>query len=181
MLSLDAIRNCLEGVVPSCVATCDADGLPNITYASQVHYVDASHVALSFQFFNKTRENILVNPRATSIVVDPATGGQYQLSLQYLRTETSGPVFETMKAKLAGIASHTGMAGVFKLRGSDIYRVLRITEIPSKTAPLKRSARVARRTSAGTPCRHPHSFRHRGRRSGRCSKERRERFRRAFP
>jgi adenylate cyclase len=46
-----------------------------------------------------------------------------------------------MKAKLAGIASHTGMAGVFKLRGSDIYRVLRITEIPSRTAPLKRPAR----------------------------------------
>src|SRR5262245_52050257 len=141
MLSLDAIRNCLEGVIPSCVATCGADGMPNVTYASQVHYVDPTHVALSFQFFNKTRENILANPRATSIVVDPATGSQYQLSLQYLRTETSGPVFESMKAKLAGIASHTGMAGVFKLRGSDIYRVLRISEIPSRTAPLKRPAR----------------------------------------
>src|SRR5215510_1776513 len=110
MLTLDEIRNCLEGVIPSCVATCGPDGTPNITYASQVHYVDSSHVALSFQFFNKTHQNVLVNPRVTSVVIDPTTGAQYWLDLHYLRTETSDPIFESMKAKLAGIASHTGMS-----------------------------------------------------------------------
>ena len=67
-LSLEAIRDCLEGVIPSPVATCSADGVPNATYVSQVHFIDASHVALSFQFFNKTRENILDNPRAAALV-----------------------------------------------------------------------------------------------------------------
>jgi hypothetical protein len=52
---LDSIRACLEGVVPSIVATCATDGEPNLTYVSHVHYVDRTHVALSFQFFNKTR------------------------------------------------------------------------------------------------------------------------------
>jgi len=42
-----------------------------------------------------------------------------------------------MKAKLAGIASHTGMSGVFKLRGSDVYRVLRIVAIPYDLLPPK--------------------------------------------
>jgi adenylate cyclase len=128
--SLESIRACLEGVVPSLVATCAADGVPNLTYVSQVHYVDRRHVALSFQFFNKTRENILANPRATVFLIDPHTAARYVLQVRYLRTETSGGLFERMKAHLAGIASHTGMAGVFKLQGADVYEVLGIEHLP---------------------------------------------------
>jgi adenylate cyclase len=128
--TLESIRACLEGVVPSLVATCAADGVPNLTYVSQVHYVDRRHVALSFQFFNKTRENILANPQATVFLLDPHTAARYVLQVRYLRTETSGGLFERMKAHLAGIASHTGMAGVFKLQGADVYEVLGIEHLP---------------------------------------------------
>jgi len=124
--SLEAIRRCFEGAIPAQIATCAPDGTPNVAYLSQVHYVDSAHVALSFQFFSKTRENVLANPFAMAQVIDPASGTQYQLSLQYLRTETEGPLFEYMKARLAGVASHTGMSKVFVLRGSDVYRVLDI-------------------------------------------------------
>jgi hypothetical protein len=127
---LDAIRSCLEGVIPATLATCSADGVPNATYVSQMVYVDPRHVALSFQFFNKTRQNILDNPRATALVIDPLTGAVFRLGLLYLRTETEGPLFQGMKAKLAGIASHTGMQGVFKLLGADIYRVLAVEKAP---------------------------------------------------
>jgi len=134
-LSVDAIRDCLEGAVPSVLATCALDGTPNVSYVSQVHYVDSVHVALSFQFFNKTRENVLANPVAAGMVTHPQTGARYRLALHYLRTETQGALFESMKAKLAGIASHTGMSGVFKLLGSDVYRVLDIERIPGKELP----------------------------------------------
>jgi hypothetical protein len=63
------------------------------------------------------------------------TGAVFQLSLRYLRTATSGPLFENMKAKLAGIASHTGMQGVFRLLGADIYRVLAIQAVPGPVMP----------------------------------------------
>jgi len=122
-LSLQSLRPCFEGAVPAVIATCARDGTPNVSYISEVHYVDAQHVALSYQFFSKTRQNVLENPRATVIVVHPDTGAQYRLAVRYLRTEESGPLFECMKAKLAGIASHAGMTGVFQLRGSDVYRV----------------------------------------------------------
>jgi hypothetical protein len=122
-VTLEAIRSCFEGVVPSAIATCAPDGTPNVAYLSQVHYVDPEHVALSFQFFSKTRENVLTNPSATVQVIDPDSAAHYRLHVQYLRTETEGPLFEHMKAKLAGIASHTGMSKVFRLQGSDVYRV----------------------------------------------------------
>jgi len=144
-VSLDSIRACLEGVVPSLIATCATDGTPNVTYVSQVHYVDRSHVALSFQFFNKTRENILANPRATVYLLDPHVGGRWVLQVRYLRTETSGGLFERMKAHLAGIASHTGMAGVFKLQGADVYEVLEIEHLPGPelAAPPDRTGLLA--------------------------------------
>jgi len=134
-LSLDRLRNCLEGVVPAGIATCNPDGIPNVTYISQLMYVDDDHVALSFQFFNKTRENILSNPVATVLTMDPDTAARYRLRIRYLRTETRGALFERMKAKLAGIASHTGMVGVFRLLGADIYRVVDIERVPGRTVP----------------------------------------------
>ena len=123
------IRPVLESGTPAVMVTCSADGTPNTTVISQVYFVDETHVALSFQFFSKTRQNVLENPRATVVVIHPQTGAQYRLGVRYLRTEESGPLFERMKAKLAGIASHTGMAGVFRLRGSDIYRVRDVKRI----------------------------------------------------
>ena len=130
MPALSALRDVMEGVIPSTVATCAPDGTPNVSYVSQLHYVDEAHVALSFQFFSKTRANILANPRATVLALHPETGAQYRFDLEYQRTETRGPLFERMKAKLAGIASHEGMSGVFRLQGSDVYRVLGVERVP---------------------------------------------------
>lgn len=135
-VTLAAIRPCLEGIIPAALASCSADGIPNVTYVSHVHYVDADHVALSYQFFNKTRENVLSNPRVTVQVIHPDTGVNYRLALSYLRTESEGPLFESMKARLAGIASHSGMAKVFRLLGSDVYRVLDIEAVPGAVLPV---------------------------------------------
>ena len=132
---LRSIRACLEGAIPSQVATCAPDGTPNVAYLSQVVYVDDEHVALSFQFFNKTRQNILANPRATALVNDPVTAHYFRLHLRYLRTETAGPLFERMRAQLAGIASHDGLADVFALKGSDIYAVEHIEALPGDPLP----------------------------------------------
>jgi adenylate cyclase len=128
-LTLDAIRPCLEGAIPGVMATCAADGTPNVAYLSQVEYVDAEHLALSFQFFNKTRRNVLANPHVELLVIHPGNGAMYRLQARYQRTETEGPLFERMKAKLAGIASHTGMSGVFHLRGADVYEVVSLEQV----------------------------------------------------
>lgn len=132
-MRLDQIRAALEGAIPATMATCAPDGEPNVAFLSQVHYVDSEHVALSYQFFNKTRRNILANPQGQLSVVDPRAGRLYRMRLCYLRTESEGPLFERMKAHLEGIASHTGMAGVFRLLGSDIYRVEELEALPGNT------------------------------------------------
>jgi hypothetical protein len=121
---LDSIAPCFEGIVPASVCSCSRDGLPNVTYLSIVHRLDERHVGLSFQFFNKTRKNTQENPRVQMMLVKPGSGEQYRLDLTYLRTETDGPTFDRMRARLDAVASQTGMSRVFKLRGVDVYEVL---------------------------------------------------------
>lgn len=129
-ITLDDIRPCLEGIIPAQIATCAQDGTPNVAYLSQVYYADARHVALSFQFFNKTRQNILANPYAVLLLLHPQTFAFYRLQIRYLHTQTEGALFEGMRAQLAGIASHSGMAGVFELKGADLYEILAIECVP---------------------------------------------------
>jgi adenylate cyclase len=133
--TLRSIRACLEGIIPSTMATCSTDGIPNVVYVSQVFYVDERHVALSYQFFNKTRKNVLSNPHCTVLVVDPMTMAHYRLHMRYVRTEDGGQIFERMKAQLQGIASHTGMASIFSLNGADIYEVELIERVAGQVLP----------------------------------------------
>lgn len=123
-ISLESIASCFEGMIPATICSSSKVGTPNLTYLSIVHLLDAHHVGLSYQFFNKTRANILENPRAQVLVVSAETAEQYRLDLNYIRTETEGPSFERMKAGLDAVASQSGMAGVFKLRGLDVFEVL---------------------------------------------------------
>jgi len=120
----DEMMPALQGALPSQFVTCSADGIPNITVISQVYYVDPRHVALSFQFFSKSKKNVAENPRACAQIIHPATGDCYLLDLKYERTESEGPLFESMEMQLEAIASMSGMQDVFKLRGADVYEVL---------------------------------------------------------
>ena len=125
-LCLDDLRECMEGGTPAIIATCAPDGTPNASYLSQIQYVDDAHLALSFQFFNKTRVNVIANPQARLLLIHPESAAVFSVQLRYLRTESEGALFEAMRARLASIASHSGMSDVFRLRGADVYRVLSI-------------------------------------------------------
>jgi adenylate cyclase len=128
-IPLSELSRCFQGIIPSVIATSDQNGTPNIAYLSQVYLIDERHVALSRQFFNKTQRNLDVNPLACLEMVDPLTFQAYRLRLTFLRSETSGPLFESMSMRIEAIAAHTGMAGIFKLIGSDIFEVRSVEKV----------------------------------------------------
>lgn len=142
-LGLETMAPCFQGLFPAMLYTCSADGVPNAAYLSHVDYVDPGHVALSFQFFNKSKRNISQNPRAMVAVIDPDTGQGWQLQLRYVRSETSGPIFERMALRIEAIASYCGLKGIFKLLAADIYEVLAVERAPEESA--MREAPAARR------------------------------------
>jgi hypothetical protein len=134
-VDLEAIRPCFEGIVPAIVATCARDGQPNVIYVSQLYFVDSKRVALSCQFFNKTRRNIDENPYASVIVNHPVTLEAYRFALRFDHLEKEGPLFDTMAARIDMIASHTGMTGIFHLISADVYDVLSVEPLEGFLLP----------------------------------------------
>ena len=128
-MKLTEIARCFQGVIPTAIASADRNGIPNITYVSQVHLIDERHVALSRQFFNKTSCNLDQNPNACVELTDPVTLQAYRLWLRFLRSEKSGPLFDSMSMRIEAIASHTGMSGVFRLIAADVFEVMRAQKV----------------------------------------------------
>lgn len=120
----------LQGAIPSAVATADNDGVPNVSYLSQVYFVDNNHVAISNQFLNKSIRNILQNGHATAVVIHPATLKRYRFYMEHRETKTEGELFDNMASQLEVIASMMGMQDVFKLNAAEIFEVTEVVEIP---------------------------------------------------
>lgn len=131
-LGLETLTPCFQGLIPATLYTCAADGTPNSAYLSHVEYVDPTHVALSFQFFNKSRRNVEENPQALVRVVDPDTQQGWELRLRLERSETSGPLFDRMALRIEAIASYCGMKGIFKLLAADVYEVVAVRQVPEQ-------------------------------------------------
>ncbi len=136
-MRLSDLMHCFQGVTPAGIATCAADGTPNQAMLSQVYYLDEKHVALSCQFFNKTRRNVDQNPFASVRLWDPVSLQPYLMQLRFLRAETSGPVFDDMASRIDAIARATGMAGVFKLLSADVYEVLSLSVLQGALQPAQ--------------------------------------------
>ena len=118
-----AMRPAMQGIIPTCMSTCDLEGEPNVTYISQVWYVDEKHLAISCQFFNKTTKNVRENPPASILTTCPETYAVWRVNARYVESRLEGPLYEEMADHLAVIASMAGMADVFRLLSADVYEV----------------------------------------------------------
>ena len=122
-------RPALEGVIPCTIATCSADGVPNVSQVSQIWYVDSTHVAVSHQFFNKTMRNLREVPFAVLHANDPRTLDIWQITVRHCETQHEGPVFEQMALQLEAMASLTGTTGMWQLKAAEIFEVEAIEQL----------------------------------------------------
>jgi len=156
----DLPPGCFEGVIPAVLGSCAEDGMPNATWLSQVFLLDDRHIALSCQFFRKTRENLSVNPRAQLFLVSPQDFVQFRLDVRFVRSESAGEMFDSMRSRIHAIASITRMEGVFTLQSADVFEVdaISVVEVEgpaprTRTQPADRLQKLLRLTQLTGNCR----------------------------
>lgn len=118
-----------QGVIPATLATASTDGVPNVTYISQVYYIDEEHVAISHQYFNKSWKNIKENPKFTVALTCPETASLWKIDLEYVKEQKEGEVFEEMEMVITAIGSMYGDKNPFKLQSAVFCKVLAIKDI----------------------------------------------------
>jgi len=123
------MSSAMQGVLPSTLATCTPEGVPNVTYVSQLFYVDDQHVAISMQFMNKTWRNLQENPFAAVVIHCPVTASMWKIGLRYLEQQTEGPVFDQMDMQLQAIASMYHVQVNFKIKAALICHVETIEQL----------------------------------------------------
>jgi predicted pyridoxine 5'-phosphate oxidase superfamily flavin-nucleotide-binding protein len=119
----EEMKIAMQGILPSLIATCDTEGIPNVVAISQTYFVDEDHVAISHQFFNKTIRNIQTNPHICLTILHPFEVRTWILHATHSHTEKEGDLFDQMYMQLEAIASMIGMEGVFKLQAAEVFKV----------------------------------------------------------
>ena len=132
-LGLEALAPCFQGLIPATLFTCSADGIPNAAYLSHVDYVDPAHVALSFQFFNKSRRNIAENPTALVQVVDPDTQQGWELRLRLRAVgDRRGQSSSAWRCASRRSPPTAGSRASSSCCAADIYEVLSVRKVPEQ-------------------------------------------------
>lgn len=129
MISPNSFKNAFLGIIPSTILTASAEATPNVAYLSQVYLLNENQLALTTQFFNKTKKNLTENPFCTVRVYDPETFCAYEIEAKYTHTETSGNLFEKLSKKFDAIADYSGASHFFKLQAIEVLQILNIEVI----------------------------------------------------
>jgi hypothetical protein len=102
MVLPDEVRTAWEDrVVPSALATVDADGTPNVIWVTCITLLDDgeasgdAQIAIADNYFAKTLANVLRGSRG-ALVIRTSSSKPYQLKGRF-EYHTEGPGFEAMK------------------------------------------------------------------------------------
>lgn len=122
------LQGAFQGVLPAVIATVSEEESPNLSYISQVHYIDEDHLAISWQFFNKTYQNIMQNPNFSVLVTNPNTFSMWKIDLKFVEILTEGELFDDMEMALEAIASMYRAEDVFKLKAVVTGKIISIEQ-----------------------------------------------------
>ncbi|MFC0216573.1 LuxR C-terminal-related transcriptional regulator [Paenibacillus chartarius] len=115
-----------EGAYPSCLVTCSADGIPNMSNLTRVWAEGADHVMVANQLLNKTYRNITEHPLALLKMTNPRDFVHWELSVRFIRSESEGERYDRILQDLRAVSWMAGVPLSAGLRSVLIFEVLSV-------------------------------------------------------
>ncbi len=112
-----------EGAYPSVLATADAEGVPNLANVARVWQLDEDHVAIANQLLRKTERNLKSGAPALIKTVTPDHLIPWELTVEYVRSEAEGLLYERIRGDLEAISRMAGAREPVRLKSAAVFRV----------------------------------------------------------
>ncbi len=125
-MSNTELLGAFQGILPGVITTVSKENIPNVSYISQVHYIDEERLGISWQFFNKTYHNIQDNPHFSVVVTNPVTFSMWKIDLKLVEIIKDGDLFDEMDLALEAIASMYRAEDIFKLKAVVVGKIISI-------------------------------------------------------
>lgn len=133
------VHRLLEDGVPLAVCTVSAGGTPRLARLAPVVWLDERHLAIALPNGDGTCRNLRDTGRMALYLADPRGAVDVRMYATWLHAETSGPVVDRLRVRVAALAWHAGTSDIWQFHGAEVLAVQEISALPpgepSATAP----------------------------------------------
>ena len=117
------VRETLEKQKPIPIATASKSGVPNVVFVGLLKIVDDETLMLADNFFNKTAQNLMENPKIAILCYNSETKKSFQIKGNVTLCK-EGENFATMKAWVHGINDKLPAKACVMVKITEIYNAM---------------------------------------------------------
>ena len=117
------VKETLEKQKPIPIATASKSGVPNVVFVGLLKIVDDETLMLADNFFNKTAQNLMENPKIAILCYNSETKKSFQIKGNVTLCK-EGENFATMKAWVHGINDKLPAKACVMVKITEIYNAM---------------------------------------------------------
>ena len=117
------VRETLEKQKPIPIATASKSGVPNVVFVGLLKIVDDETLMLADNFFQKTAQNLMENPKIAILCYNSETKKSFQIKGNVTVTK-EGPDFVAMRAWVHGINNKLPAKSCAVVKITEIYNAM---------------------------------------------------------
>jgi len=117
------VRETLEKQKPIPIATASKSGVPNVVFVGLLKIVDDETLMLADNFFNKTAQNLMENPKIAILCYNSETKKSFQIKGNVMLCK-EGENFDAMRSWVHGINNKLPAKACVMVKITEVYNAM---------------------------------------------------------